>query len=161
MPRLHFGLGFLYWEDQRFEAAAAELTKELRVNPHFAPAHYYLGDIAVSRSDYAKAKELFELATTESPGCLDAYVGLGKTYSRMGQWQKALQAFQLANKIDGGQSDVHYWLGTAFRHLGRQGESLKEMGTYQEIVSKRKKTSVPDKEARRERSSAKSCMPHV
>jgi tetratricopeptide (TPR) repeat protein len=158
MPRLHFGLGFLYWEGQRFREAAAELGKELRVNPHFAPAHYYLGDIALNRSDYRAAEEFFERARIENPACLDAYLGLGKTYARMGQWQRALEEFQLANKIDSGQRDVHYWLGTTLRHLGKQAESAREVRICEELAGKMK-TSATVGEVRRERSTAKTCLP--
>jgi tetratricopeptide (TPR) repeat protein len=160
MPRLHFGLGFLYWEDQRFDAAAAELKQELRINPHFAPANYYLGDIALNRSDFAAAQDFFARAVSESPACLDAHVGLGKTYARAGRWQKALEEFQLADKIDSGQRDVHYWLGTTLRHLGRQTESRKEMEIYQEIAGKIKSSGAAGG-VRKERSTAKSCLPHA
>ena len=78
MPKLHFGLGFLFWEQKRFKEAEAEFNEELRQNPHFAPADYYLGDMALNQNDYAKAEELFLRALQFNPRCLDAYVGLGK-----------------------------------------------------------------------------------
>jgi tetratricopeptide (TPR) repeat protein len=40
MPRLHFDLGFLHWEQAHYAEADKEFANELELNPGFAPALY-------------------------------------------------------------------------------------------------------------------------
>lgn len=100
MPRLHFGLGFLYWEEQAFNGAERELTEEVGINPHFAPAQYYLGKTSLNRNDIEKAATSFQRAVADNPKYLDAYLGLVKTRSRRGQFQEARGEFIMANSLD-------------------------------------------------------------
>lgn len=139
MPKLHFGLGFLYWEQKRFSEAEAEFREELRQNPHFAPADYYLGDIALNGNDYARAGEFFHQALEDNPRCMDAYLGMGKIYARQDHWQDALQQFQRAEALDPNQESTLYWLGTAYRRLGDLEKSKQALDRYQTAMEKSRK----------------------
>jgi tetratricopeptide (TPR) repeat protein len=121
MPKLHFGLGYVFWEQKRFKEAAAEFSEELRLNPHSAPAAYYLGDIALTENEFAKAGQFFRRALLETPGCVDAYVGLGKTYARQCRGKRHLPPRGQRFRPD--EQDVLSSLGTAYRRLGKMDES--------------------------------------
>jgi tetratricopeptide (TPR) repeat protein len=138
MPRLHFGLGFVLWEEQEFEEARREFSDELRINQHFSPAAYYLGDISLSQNDLDKAAFFFQRAIAENPECLVAHVGLGKTFSRAGEMRKAVEQFERANQIDPNQADVHYLLATTYRRLGDMHRAAEELKRYETSTSKNK-----------------------
>jgi tetratricopeptide (TPR) repeat protein len=40
-PRLHFDLGFMYWQSAQNAKAVEEFKKELEISPGFVPALYY------------------------------------------------------------------------------------------------------------------------
>jgi tetratricopeptide (TPR) repeat protein len=44
-PDVHFGLGYLYWKQKRYNDAEREFRKELKNNPKNAQATAYLGDV--------------------------------------------------------------------------------------------------------------------
>ena len=131
MPRLHFDLGFLLWGENEMERAQSEFHEELKIVRNFAPAFYYLGEIDLGRNDLPKAELDFDRALAANSGCVDAYVGLGKTLARAHRFNSALTAFRRAEVLDPKSSDVHYWLATVYRHLGRTQESMQEMRAYQ------------------------------
>jgi protein O-mannosyl-transferase len=140
MSRLHFDLGFLYWEVNRFAEAVIEFRKEIQTNPAFAPAYYYLGDIALAQDRPSEAAGFFREAVSRGPGCLGAYLGLGKAYIRTDKVSEAAAQFELANRLDGNQADVHYWLATTYRRLGDIGRSQAEMQLFQTLSEKAKAT---------------------
>ena len=59
LPRIHFYLGYLYWEKKDYTEAAREFEAE-RASPdgEQAQAEGYLGDIAMRHGDEQHAKEL-------------------------------------------------------------------------------------------------------
>ena len=140
MPRLHFDLGFLLWFESQFDEAETEFNQELRINPQYAPAAYYLGDIAFNRNDYSTALELFQKATTEDCACLclDAFLGLGKAYFRLDQLQESLRHLEHARRLDSEQPDVQYWLSAVYRRLGMPGKSSEALERHQELMNKAK-----------------------
>jgi|GEM_PF-2468391 tetratricopeptide (TPR) repeat protein len=140
MPRLHFDLGFLFWSDGQFEEAEKEFKAELSANPHFSPAAYYLGDIAFNQNDYPKALEFFTNAAGGDCGCLclDAFVGLGKTYFRLDRLNESLKHLEKARRLDADQPDVQYWLAMVYRRLGDSAQSSQALERHQLLMNKTK-----------------------
>jgi tetratricopeptide (TPR) repeat protein len=157
MPRLHFDLGFLYWENNRLPEAVSAFKQELEINPRFTPALYYLGDIALSQDDPAQAAEYFTQAIARNRGCLDAYVGLGKAYFRAGKVTEAAEKFEQANRLDSNQPDVHYWLANVYRKLGQTRRSQEALDHYQRLTEKAK-TAPPGQRPAHDRWVSSTCM---
>jgi tetratricopeptide (TPR) repeat protein len=137
------------------------LREEIEINPRFAPAYYYLGEISMQHTQYPEAAAFFEKAEQIDPRCVDAYVGLGKAYALMSKWENALVEFQRANAIDPGQDDIHYWLGTTYRRLGERSKSLHEIKIYQSIVKNRRYGAVNPGKQTHERWVSSSCLPEA
>jgi tetratricopeptide (TPR) repeat protein len=134
-------LGFLYWEVNRFTEAVVEFRKEIQAHSGFAPAYYYLGDIALAQDRPEEAAGFFREAIARGPGCLGAYLGLGKAYMRTDKASDAAAQFEHANRLDGNQADVHYWLATTYRRLGNIVRSQAEMQQFQTLSEKAKATA--------------------
>ena len=99
--RLHFDLGFLYWENHQYTESTAELKKELEISHGFAPALFYLGDIALNSDRPEDALKLFERSSASDPDCLRAE-GLGKAKPYYG-WidpRKRLSNLASAARVD-------------------------------------------------------------
>jgi tetratricopeptide (TPR) repeat protein len=138
MPRLHFDLGFLYWEAGRMQEAEVKFHEELAINPAFAPPLYYLGDVALDENDSAAAAKFFAGAIAANPGCLDAYIGLSKAYIRDNRISDAARELEKVNRMNDRQPDVHYLLATTYRRLGQSGRSLEEMRRFQSLTNEAK-----------------------
>lgn len=117
MPRLHFDMGFLYFKQEMTQKAAEAMQEEIHLNPSFAPALYYLGEIALEDNDQNRAIGFFQRALSESPSCLDAYIGLGKALASADRHRDAVAAFIRADRLNDKLPDVHYMLAGEYRQL--------------------------------------------
>jgi tetratricopeptide (TPR) repeat protein len=158
MPRLHFDLGFLFWEQQRFEEARTEFDRELKINSGFTPVLYYLGDIALEQDRPSEAVWYFLAALQQNSACLDACMGLGKSYFRLREMTKAADAFERAERLDNSQPDVHYWLAKTYKSLGKTGRNEQELRVFQSLA-KNKAAEPPAEGAARAPWPARACMP--
>ena len=122
MSRLHFDLGFMYWQSAQYPKAVEEFKKELEISPSFTPALYYLGDIALNEGDASGALMYFKLATARNPNCLDPLLGQGKSYMRLGRPDEALRQFEHAALLNSEQPDIYYLMAGAYRRLGPDGK---------------------------------------
>ncbi len=138
--RLHFDLGFLYWENHQYTESTAELKKELEISHGFAPALFYLGDIALNSDRPEDALKLFERSSASDPDCLEPRLGQGKALLRLDRPKEAAQQFELAARVDARQPDVHYWLATAYRRLKDATKAQEAMSRFQ-ALSKNSKSS--------------------
>jgi tetratricopeptide (TPR) repeat protein len=156
MPRLHFDIGFLYWETAQYAGAVDEFKKELEISPGFAPALYYLGDIALSQEHFHEALGFFQAASRNS-ACLEPFFGQGKAYLRLNRPDEAVSQFERAASIDAEQPDVYYWMASAYRRLGKTAKSQDATARFQVLSEKAKKAALSG-ERHRGRWSSPACM---
>jgi tetratricopeptide (TPR) repeat protein len=108
-------------------------------------------------SRYPEAVPFFEEASSLNPRCLDAYIGLGKTYFRMNQFDEAVAKFQQASQIDPNQPDVQYWLATVYRRIGQAKKSEAALEQYKQLTEKSKRLPA-GKQPVHDRWSSATCM---
>jgi tetratricopeptide (TPR) repeat protein len=148
MPRLHFDLGFLHWEQAHYAEAGNEFAKELELNPGFVPALYYQGEIALSTEKPTGALALFRAASDRDQACLEPWLGQGKALVRLNRPAEAIRCFEKAAKIDAGQPDVYYWMATAYRRLQRLTESKRAMERFKALSDEGKASSLGERKDR-------------
>jgi tetratricopeptide (TPR) repeat protein len=136
-PRLHFDLGFLYWESSQYPESVTEFKKELEINHGFAPALFYLGDIALNDNHPGEALKFFEQASASNPDCLEPRLGQGKALLRLDRPKEAARQFEQATAIDPQQPDVYYWLATAYRRLRDDAKTHEAMARFQTLSKER------------------------
>jgi cytochrome c-type biogenesis protein CcmH/NrfG len=135
----------------------AALQEELKINPTFTPALYYLGEIALEQNDPQRAADFFRRAISHNPSCVDAYIGLGKAEMRAGRPKDAVVAFEQANRLDDRQPDIHYLLATAYRELHEPEKRAQELHTFEALRAEA--TSKPaGAETRQERWVGTTCL---
>lgn len=132
VQNIHFAIGSLYWKDQRFAEARAELEAELKINPNHPDALYELGDIAAFFDDPKAAEKYFLGALKLRPNLIEAHYGIEKICTQSGRYQESLANLRTILAIDPSQATAHYRLATVYRKMGRQRDAEKELALYSE-----------------------------
>jgi tetratricopeptide (TPR) repeat protein len=125
-PSVHFGLGYLLWEQSQFEEAAREFQAELDNDPKQAQARAYLADCYVQLNDYAKAlPELERLAAADDSTAM-VHRDLGVVYAGAGRNEDAVNELQKAIALDPKDVAPHWRLAKLFQAMGRKDEAKAE-----------------------------------
>jgi tetratricopeptide (TPR) repeat protein len=135
-PNVHFGLGYLYWKQHKYDQAKAAFEDELSVDPAHAQALAYLGDIAMKENDPEKALPLLNKAIQLKNDLRIAYLDAGAILTGQKHYQEALAALQRAEKLDPTEPDAHYRLGRLYREVGEVAASQREFAKVRELHEK-------------------------
>jgi tetratricopeptide (TPR) repeat protein len=114
--RAHFAQGIsLVATNNRWKASSA-FRKALQLDPTFAEAYRWLGDLLVRspRRLYDQAIQAYEKALQQSPDMAEAYVGLGEARQAKGQFDEALQDYRKALAIEPENARVHFGMGKIY-----------------------------------------------
>ena len=142
-PNVHFGLGYLFWKQNRWSEAAQEFQLELENDPHHAMSLIYLSDAWVQRGEFAKARPaLEELATTDRSEPL-AHRDLGIIYANAGRNDDAIRELGLAMKLDPDDAETHREIDKILQATGKKSEQRTASATN-EIVPARKPPSLQE-----------------
>jgi len=137
-PNVHFGLGYLYWKQLKFEDAELAFRRELSNDPAHAQSKAYLGDIFVRRNGFDEALPLLEEAVKLQPDLRIAHLDLGSIYTQQKQYEKAIAALKEAIRLDPNQADSHYRLAMTYRAMGRTEETEAVLEQLKQIHEKRR-----------------------
>jgi tetratricopeptide (TPR) repeat protein len=135
-PNVHFGLGYLYWKQHKYDDAKTAFESELAVDPLHAQALAYLGDTEMKRNDPEKALPLLNKAIQLKNDIRIAYLDTGAILMEQKHYQEALTALRRAEKLDPTQPDAHYRLGRLYREMGNAAASQREFAKVRELHEK-------------------------
>ena len=114
-------------------AAEKEFLAELSVNPRDSGSLYQLGQIALERKDFPRAKSLLLQALAARPEYADAHVALSKVYEYEGDVKSAITELEAAEKLAPGIKTTHYRLAQLYRQAGRASDSNREMESFRNL----------------------------
>jgi tetratricopeptide (TPR) repeat protein len=112
----HFGLGVsLHATNNRWKASG-EFRKAIQLNPSFADAYKWLGDLLVSspRRLYDQAIQAYLKAVELSPDSAEAIIGLGDARQAKGQYDEAILEYRKALQLEPENARVHFGLGKIY-----------------------------------------------
>src|SRR5208282_984934 len=135
-PGVHFGLGFLYWKSGQYDQAKTEFETELSIDPGYAQALAYLGDVELKMNDLEKALVLLKRAVDARDDIRIAYADMGSIYGQQKKYEEALAAYQRAVKLDPEQPDMHFRLGNLYRQMGNTAASEEEFAKSRTLHKK-------------------------
>ena len=135
-PNVHFGLGYLYWKQHKYDEAKAALEVELSIDPANAQALAYLGDIELKRNAPEKALLLLNKAIHLRNDMRIAYVDIGAILSEQKKYREALVALLRAERLDPAQPDAHYRLARLYRAMGNVVAAEREFARVSELQEK-------------------------
>jgi tetratricopeptide (TPR) repeat protein len=136
-PDVHFGLGYLYWEQRRYEEARREFREELKNNLNSGQASAYLGDVLMKAGQKEEALARLKTAEQLRPDLHIVHVDLGIFYTEQKSYDAAIAEFRKAIRIDANSFDAHYRLARLYRELGRTAEANAEFAVVQKLHEKK------------------------
>jgi tetratricopeptide (TPR) repeat protein len=149
LPGLHFLIGNVYWKLRDFDAAAPELSAELKLNANHAGASFRLGSILLARDEAERAVPFLEAAVRNDPDMLDARRELGKALRHTGRLREALRELRVVAARRPQDGSVHAQLALVYRALGQPERAKEELVIHQSIL-KRKLTASQESFERRQ-----------
>jgi tetratricopeptide (TPR) repeat protein len=133
MPEMAFGIGYIYFKQQRYGDARAWFAKELALDSCYAKAHHYLGEIDFLQEKPDDATGHFRRALQCDGTLGEPYIGLGMVHERKGEIEQAIRMYREAVRLKPRDMQAHYKLGTALRRVGRREESDAEFAIARKI----------------------------
>jgi len=125
-PQVHFGLGYLFWKERRYDDAEGEFRRELANDPSHARAKAYLGDVLLRRDDAERARPLLEEARRLDPKIRIVHLDLGILHAGRQEYEPATRELREAVRLDPSRADAHYRLAQVYQSLGRATEAKTE-----------------------------------
>jgi tetratricopeptide (TPR) repeat protein len=134
-PDAHFGLGYLYWKQQRYEEACHEFEVELETQPQHAQALMYLGDAEMHADPNKSAETHLRQALALDANMRLAHLDLGILLAAQNNSDEAARHFREAIRLDPSKPDAHYRLGRLWRLLGREHDAQDEFDKVQKLAA--------------------------
>jgi len=134
-PEAHFGLGYLYWKQRRWEEARREFEAELASQPQHVQALTYLGDAEMHADREKSAEQHLRGALALDAGIRLAHLDLGILLAARKESDEAARHFREAIRIDPAKPDAHYRLGRLWSSLGRQQEAQAEFDKVKALAA--------------------------
>jgi len=135
-PNVHFGIGYLYWKQHKYDEAKRALEEELAIDSANPQAIAYLGDIAMKQSDPEKALPLLKKAVQLKGDLRIAHLDMGILLAGRKEFPEALAALRRAEELDPSQPDAHYRMGKIYQQMGNSAASEKELAKVRELHEK-------------------------
>ena len=132
-PNVHFGLGYLYWEQRRYDRASIEFHREIEAGGSVAKSQAYLGDIALRQGNRGRARTLLLEAVRLYPKYRLAHYDLGVLAAQQKEYDQATSEFQQAIDLDPKRADAHYRLAEVFRAQGKVERVQAELKNVEQI----------------------------
>ena len=132
-PEVHFGLGYLYWKQRRYEDAEREFRAELKNNPEHALSLAYLGDLLLRNGDKHEALTLLRQADSYDASLHVVHQDLGIYYQEENQLTLAVTEFQAAVRTAPENYDAHYRLARIYKQMSRLTEAEKEFAIVRRL----------------------------
>src|SRR5438094_2172648 len=101
LPQAHLALGlFFYWGHRQYEAALAEFSRTLELQPNNALARLYRASVYRRRGEWERSLADFQRAEELDPRDAWNPTAIGQTYQAFRQWKDAERAELRALAID-------------------------------------------------------------
>ncbi len=143
-PLLHAGLGHLFRQNLRLEAARGELAEAVALDPTDPVAAFELGDIYQRLGEPAHALSLLSRALEIDPGLRVVRWSRAKAYLALGDDRQALSDLEAAAPVDS-SGELQWQLARLYRKIGREdlAKRAQERSQQQRRAVEGKKPIVP------------------
>ncbi|HXY29153.1 MAG TPA: protein kinase [Gemmatimonadaceae bacterium] len=125
-----------FYFDWKFADAEQSLTRATELNPGYAIAYHYLGNLMASRQRFDESAAAFRKALTLDPLSLIINSGYSWSLYQAGRYEDALDQAGRALELDARFMLAHFWYGLILLALGRSGESIAPLERAVELSSR-------------------------
>ena len=119
----YIDLSMLLIEKRKFKGAGSVIEDGLKVKED-AMLFWLLGRIAIERTDYQRAKTLFERANGIDPEFYVSYNDLGIALMKLGKYGDANAAFSVAYAINGDSAEINNNMAYCLYKMGKNNEAI-------------------------------------
>lgn len=130
----YIDLSMLLIEKRKFKEAGSVIEDGLKVKED-AMLFWLLGRIAAERTDYQRAKTLFERANGIDPEFFVSYNDLGIALMKLGKYGDANAAFSVAYAINGDSAEINNNMAYCLYKMGKNNEALPYIKKALELAS--------------------------
>jgi tetratricopeptide (TPR) repeat protein len=130
---LLYALGSLFWKSIRYDEAEKVFLDILQRQPNEPRSSFNLGDIYLTKGEFAKAVPLLEVAAKAFPAEFDTRFALGRAYLATNKPAPAITEFESAIKLNDQVSEGYFYLGRALQRVGRKDDAKKAVIKAQEL----------------------------
>jgi tetratricopeptide (TPR) repeat protein len=95
-------------------AAMKCFRKAIKIEPHYADAHYELGDVYHELGRLLPSIDAFKTAADLYPKLINAHINIGIAYSNRGKFDEAIREFGKAMRAHSNCADAHSKLGIEY-----------------------------------------------
>jgi eukaryotic-like serine/threonine-protein kinase len=132
LAEAHTSLAFpLAYYDCDFEQSAKEFERAIHLNPNYATAHHWYGELLAQMGRFDEAIAEFKRAQELDPLSLIINADLGEVYRWARQYDKAIEQLRKTLEMDPRFYYAHWNLGIA---LQLKGELSTAIGEYRKAV---------------------------
>ena len=125
-------LGLALMDARRYDEAAEQFRKTLRLNPNSVNAYYNLGLTLLKKGRPAEAVPEFKRVLAITPNDPDARINLAISYATLGVTDKAIEQFRILVASNVASPEAYLDLGVA---LGQQGLTKEAIECYQKALA--------------------------
>jgi TolB-like protein/Tfp pilus assembly protein PilF len=123
----HAALGYVKLAyDWDLPGAERELARAIELNPNYAIAHQWQGELLMARSSPDEATNTFRRALELDPLSVPCNLGLGWSYYFCRTYDLAIEQFRRTLEIAPGVPMALYGLGLSYHHKSQHREGLSE-----------------------------------
>lgn len=151
MPDIAFGIGYIHYKQGNPAEARRWFLEELRVQPCYARAHYYLAEIERAAEAWETAASGYARALECDPDLADALVGLGDVAERRNDLPEAIRRYQAAVERMPEDSQARFKLANALRRAGRPQEASVELARAKDLYRNEQAKQADERKKRGER----------
>src|SRR5262249_998685 len=118
LAEAHAALGYVTLAyDWDWSAAEDHLRRALELNPSYAPAHQWFGELWMAREQPQEATKAFRRALELDPLSVPCNLGLGWSYYFAREYDLAIEQFRRTLEIAPNVPMALYGLGLTYHHL--------------------------------------------
>jgi tetratricopeptide (TPR) repeat protein len=118
--------GERFLDNEDYDAAIAEFTEAIRLNPNFTNAYNKRGSAYSYKGQYDAVIRDFTEAIRLDPNCAFAYANRGLTYSFKGQYDKAIEDYTELIRLDPNTAFSYESRGRAYLNKDQYDKAIKD-----------------------------------
>jgi tetratricopeptide (TPR) repeat protein len=139
-----YGLASCYFADSKVDQALVTAKQGIEESPNDPDLNLLIGEILISRHDWANAEPFLQLSLTVKPQILPhVHALLGEVYQETNRFQEAIGQFKLSLSLQPDQDgSIHYRLARIYQKLGDTSSASAEINQFKAISQSRRERAV-------------------
>lgn len=131
LPEAHASLGFIKYKfEWDWHGAEISFKRALELNPNYATAHHWYGEMLGLTGRFDEAQEQLQQAERLDPLALAIKEDIGLAWYRARNYDLAQKKLREALELDPSYARVHNKLAEVFQAQGRYEEAISELVTF-------------------------------